>query len=64
LAPVLPYHAAVLVTFCISLPVIMVTSHFIYLFVDRGGIRWSQAVYGYFLQRRASLQKRGAASTV
>jgi peptidoglycan/LPS O-acetylase OafA/YrhL len=64
LAPVLPYHAAVLATFCISLPVIMAASHFIYLFVDRAGMRWSQAVYGYLLQRRESLQKRGAASTV
>jgi peptidoglycan/LPS O-acetylase OafA/YrhL len=64
LAPALPYHAAVLVTFCVSLPVIMVASHFIYLVVDRAGIRWSQAVYGYFLQRRESLQKRGATSAV
>jgi peptidoglycan/LPS O-acetylase OafA/YrhL len=64
LVPLLPYHAAVLVTFCISLPVIMVASHFIYLFVDRAGVRWSKAVYGYFLQRREALQKRGAASTV
>jgi peptidoglycan/LPS O-acetylase OafA/YrhL len=48
----LSYHQAFLAGFGISLPLILAASYYTYIYVDRTGIRLSQAVYGLLLGKK------------
>jgi peptidoglycan/LPS O-acetylase OafA/YrhL len=64
LAPSFSYPAAFLLTFGLSLPLIMAASYLTYHLVDRTGIAWSQALYGYAVRMQDALLKRGKPSTI
>jgi peptidoglycan/LPS O-acetylase OafA/YrhL len=51
-ADYLGYHAASLLSFFISLPMILVASYYTYRYIDRSGIGLSQAVYQALLGQR------------
>jgi peptidoglycan/LPS O-acetylase OafA/YrhL len=58
LTPHFSYNAAVLMTICLSLPVIMAASHYSYKYVDMSGIKLSQMVYSYLLRLRRKYEIR------